>query len=366
MYVVVYRKWQDLGITLSKGGIYMYTLSLHNGGQHVVRQDHNARRYVPDNADASCTGDNIVLRDVDVRRAYHRIFDTAQSDYNARMVANGRANRQIDDYYTKIATDPHKHTVYELVVQLGGVQDGGAPTRAVDALRAYVDGWVKANPRLAMCGAYIHMDEATPHLHLDYIPVADGCTRGMSRQNSLTGALRAQGFVSNGTRDTAQMQWEQSERDRMRDICQYMGIALHQQGIGRKRHLTVDEYKQAQDQLRTTREQAKQASQDMVKAQAEADSLQRNITAYKANIDRAQGQLEGIGRQCIDRQADLDRLNQQIADIMYEWDNGYYWGHLQDAWTLLKEQYPDHAAWCWDQTAPDVPELEAEADDLTR
>lgn len=330
----------------------MYTLSLHNGGQHVVRQDHNARRYMPDNADASRTGDNIVLQDVDVRQAYHMLFDKAQTSYNARMVANGRTNRQIADYYNKIATDPHKHTVYELVVQLGGVQDGGAPTRAVDALKAYVGGWQQANPRLACIGAYIHTDEATPHLHLDYIPVADGCTRGMSRQNSLTGALRAQGYVSQGATNTAQMQWEQSERDRMRDICQHMGIALHQQGVGRKRHLAVGEYKQAQDDLHTAREQAKQASQAAAAARAEADGLRRDITAYRATVDKAQGQLEDIGRQCTDRQADLDALNQQIADTMYEWDNGYYWGHLKDAWDTVQQEYPEYAAQLWADTTP--------------
>ena len=32
-------------------------------------------------------------------------------------------------------------------------------------------------PNLKLIGAYIHMDEASPHLHLDYVPVAHGYSR---------------------------------------------------------------------------------------------------------------------------------------------------------------------------------------------
>lgn len=356
----------------------MYTLSLHNGDDTKIRQDHNARRYIPDNADPTKTKDNIILQDYNIRQAYRLLFGEAQQEYNNRVIAKRNNDRIIKDYYTKIANDPHKRTAYELVVQLGGRGDGGAPDQAVNALIQYALDWNKANPNLYCFGAYIHIDEETPHLHLDYIPVAD-CTRGMHKQNSLTKALSAQGFVSRGTgkKDTAQIRWEQSERDRLRDICQGMGISLHAQGIGRKRYLSVGEYKQAQDELHAAQEQAKQASQAAAAAQAEADGLQRDITAYRATIDKAQRQLEDIGRQCMAKRNELEELDQQITqkqkDLqevknIYNANDGDHVRILEQVMDYLDDEDLDYGNELWDRAMVqlgmvDDLELEAEADE---
>ena len=51
------------------------------------------------------------------------------------------------------------------------------------------------NPNLYLFNCVMHLDEATPHLHIDYIPVANGYKTGMKTRNSLTKALQQMGFA---------------------------------------------------------------------------------------------------------------------------------------------------------------------------
>lgn len=249
-----------------------YTLSWHNQGS-AVKQAHNRREQsaLGHNSaiDNSRTKNNVVLVDIPVRQAYADIFGGAVREYNSRA----RESRQIKDYWQTITADSRKHAAYEIVVQVGGMAEG-APDKAVDALKAYVQGWSTANPNLALVGAYIHMDESTQHLHLDYIPVAE-CSRGMKLQNTLTGALKAQGFVTSNSRNTAQMQWEQSERERMRSICREMEIDLLEQGNGRK-YMSIPEYKQYANELsRLERQQAAEQAQLALVMQQQSRAMER-------------------------------------------------------------------------------------------
>ena len=43
----------------------------------------------------------------------------------------------------------------------------------------YIEGFEDRNPGLELIGAYIHMEEASPHMHFDYIPVAEGYKNGV-------------------------------------------------------------------------------------------------------------------------------------------------------------------------------------------
>ena len=250
-----------------------YTLSLHNQGSKA-NQGHNRRDEKSisksSNIDASKIDNNIVIVDQDVRDAYKELFQSAVDEFNSKQT---HSDRIIKDYYSKIDKDPKKHTAYECIVQIGGKAEGWPGEDAINALIDYAYSFEDRNPNLHVIGAYIHADEeGAPHLHLDYIPFAE-CSRGMSIQTTLTGALKAQGFTTNHKHDTAQIQWEQSERDAMRDICSNLGIDLHEQGIGRKRHFSVSEYKALQDQITTLNRQIGVLEQ---KRQFTQDSLARD------------------------------------------------------------------------------------------
>ena len=328
-----------------------YTLSLHNGS--TVKQAHNRREQSAlghaSAIDSGRTKDNIVLVDIPARQAYADIFGDAVQEYNGRA----RADRQIKDYWATINADSRKHTIYELIVQVGGKAEG-APMTAVDALKRYVAGWNTANPNLRLVGAYIHSDEGTPHLHLDYIPVAE-CARGMKLQNSLTGALKAQGFVTANTRDTAQMQWEQAERTRMRDICRQAGIALVEQGNGRK-YMSISQYKRYADALtrqkaHNTQEEAysallmqtqRKAEERTAQAQARAQELQKQAEELQKRAEQAQRGLETM----LGRQENARRTFRAQQQEWTEWqrNNSEYVELLEAFHTAVYKYEPEYAA----------------------
>lgn len=234
---------------MSKNG---KTISLHNGSTYS--RGHNIRdeRFIKnmENIDSSLTENNIVYRDIPVRQAYEDIFKNAVEEYNAKQK---RADRCIDDYYKKIKDDKRKHTVYECIVQIGDRDDtGNSAEKEKQALLDYVKEWDSRNPNLKLIGAYIHADEpeGTVHLHCDYIPVAH-CTRGMSLQNSLDRALQEQGLHSDSIKVTAQIAWQDKERDALKEICNKHEIDIDDEKVPLSaEHVNTPTYKRMKDQMR--------------------------------------------------------------------------------------------------------------------
>ena len=226
------------------------TITFNAGAQYS--RGHNIRdpRYTDEqkHIDKSLSINNEVICDEPVREAYHRLFDAALQEYNDKQ---RRSDRRIDDYYVKIRDSKVQHPVYEVIVQIGDKDDtGNAAVEEKAVLREFAQTWSERNPNLHMIGAYIHADEpnGTVHMHLDYIPVAD-CKgkRGMDLQNSYIAALGQQGFVSTKASETAQMMWEDSQRECLEEMCRKHGIyAKANQGLSHK-HLSVKEYQREKD-----------------------------------------------------------------------------------------------------------------------
>ena len=89
------------------------------------------------------------------------------------------------------------------------------------------------------------MDEATPHLHLDYIPVAHGYKTGLSTRNSLTKGLQEMGIEpAKGKNDNETMHWQQREREFITGLCRERGLDIEVLGIKRDDY-SLPEYKAA-------------------------------------------------------------------------------------------------------------------------
>ena len=50
--------------------------------------------------------------------------------------------------------------------------------RAAAALKEFAEAFQERNPHLRVFNSVIHMDEATPHIHIDFVPVATEQKRG--------------------------------------------------------------------------------------------------------------------------------------------------------------------------------------------
>lgn len=70
----------------------------------------------------------------------------------------------------------------------------------------------KRNPTLRVFSAHLHMDEATPHLYIDFILYTNGSKRRLDTRVSLKQALSALGFKGGTRRETELNQWVVSEK----------------------------------------------------------------------------------------------------------------------------------------------------------
>lgn len=236
------------------------TISTHNGSQ--VAYEHNVRnpKVVSKEEHIDLEGVHESWRDIKPREAYEKLFGGAVKRYNERQQ---REDRKIKNYYADVCKDAKKHPVYEMII---GVypQEGQKLGKDMQKriLREFVDGWQTRNPNLFMCGAYYHADEeGQPHVHIDYIPVARGYTRGMDTQNGLVKALEQQGIVKQG-RATAQIQWEKRENEHLEKLCQARGLVVDHPTRESQEHLHTGLYK---------------AKKSIEETQAKLDKLEKDL-----------------------------------------------------------------------------------------
>jgi len=205
--------------------------------------EHNNRDFIANNVDGERIQNNITYCKRDIREMYNELFGQALKEYNAKQT---RADRKISDYYEHIKNDGRLKPFYEIVVQFGDMESCGLKSgkweQAKLLLDDYMRGFEKRNPNLKVFNAVMHLDEATPHLHIDFIPVAHKNKKGLSVKNSMSGALREQGFTSSNRNQNEWSAWEERERDVMTDILRKHDLSRDVKNV-RREHLTVDEYK---------------------------------------------------------------------------------------------------------------------------
>ena len=175
--------------------------------------NHNSREFYASNVDPNRSHLNIEFCREDIRDVYHELFDDAQERFNAKQTRN---DRHIDNYYEKICSSKQEKPFHEIVLQIGNKDDTGIHTElaetAKQCLIEYANGFQVRNPTLRVFWSHLHMDEATPHVHIDFVPYITGSKRSMDTRVSLKQALAQLGFKG-GTRSATEWnQWAQSEK----------------------------------------------------------------------------------------------------------------------------------------------------------
>ena len=202
----------------------MATIATHNGT--VIARAHNIRdkRVISKEPHIDPEGKHETWIDYTVRNAYHRLFDAAVAEYNSKQK---RADRIITDYYKKVKEDKQKNTAYEMIVSVGNYSNPIPEEMSYIILKRFAWEWNKNNPNMVVIGAYYHADEqGVPHCHIDYVPIATNCSRGMKRQVSLSGALKEMGYESDSIHETAQIKWQRAQNQRLEAICNEYGIEV--------------------------------------------------------------------------------------------------------------------------------------------
>ena len=186
---------------------------------------HNNRDFIAENVDGERTKNNITYCNEKIQDVYHELFDEALQKYNEKQT---RSDRAIADYYEKIRTGKQEKPFHEIILQIGDKDTMGAETEngelAKKILDRYMHDFEKRNPNLRVFSAHLHMDEATPHLHIDFIPFTTNSKRGLETRVSLKKALEAQGFIGGSRSDTEWNQWVASEKEVLSQIMLEHGI----------------------------------------------------------------------------------------------------------------------------------------------
>ena len=212
------------------------TISFMTGKGSV---NHNSRKFHAKNTDPERSCLNVEYCNENVKDVYHELFDEALTRYNEKQT---RSDRRIDDYYEKIRSGKQEKPFHEIILQIGDKDNMGAKTEngrlAAKVLDKYMRDFQRRNLTLRVFSAYLHMDEATPHLHIDFVPYTTGSRRGIDTRVSLKQALSALGFKGGTRRETELNQWVAYEKEQLAAVMLEHGIEWEKKGTHEK-HLSV-------------------------------------------------------------------------------------------------------------------------------
>ena len=285
---------------------------------------HNNRDFIADNVDRDRMTWNEYYVRQPIREAYMQIFGSAVEEYNAKQK---RKDRQIVDYLTDIKNSGNKEKMfYEIVVQIGKKEDTGVLNNqgelsedakvAREILDAYARSFQERNPNLYVFNAVLHMDEATPHLHLDYIPVAHGYKTKMHTRNSLTKALQEMGIApATSKNDNETMHWQSREREYLREMCQERNLEV--EVLGEKRdNYTIPEYKAARQAAEQLIAELEILNAEKMEAENVIEKANEKVSEKTELVEECKQQLEEINAQIEDKEKEYAVHEKKIEKLL--------------------------------------------------
>ena len=231
-----------------------------------------------------------------IKDVYHELFDEALARYNEKQT---RSDRIINDYYEKICSGKQEKPFHEIILQIGNKDDMGAKTEdgqlAAKILDEYMQDFQRRNPTLRVFSAYLHMDEATPHLHIDFVPYTTGSKRGLETRVSLKKALAELGFKGGTRSETERNQWVAAEKEHLAEIMLKHDIEWEKKGTHEK-HLSVLDFEK--------KERAKEVAE-----------LEQTISGSKEELSSILYQQIAAGRETEQIRKEGEAIRQEVSEL---------------------------------------------------
>ena len=279
---------------------------------------HNKRTFSAANVDVSRTKDNVIFVDQPIDQAYNEIFGAAVERYNAKQKRADRRistsyfehafNRKTPPPYVVTSADKRK-SFYEDVVQIGTMDDTGVGSPdghiAAECLTEYANGFATRNPNFHVFFSALHLDERTPHLHIDYIPVGH-YKQGVDTQNGLAQALKEMGY---GTGKDAINRWRLAERAVLEQICKEHGIEISAPEKSRG-SLTVEQYKEYAE----LKEKSEEQRQEVKQLDNEIGNKSRILEWREKAIESAETELEQLGSELQEKRENVKQLETELTE----------------------------------------------------
>lgn len=300
------------------------TISFMTGKGSV---NHNSRKFHAKNTDPERSYLNIEYINENIEDVYHELFDEALARYNEKQ---SRKDRCIDNYYEKIRSGKQEKTFHEIILQIGDKDNMGAKTEdgqlAAKILNEYMQDFQQRNPTLRVFSAYLHMDEATPHLHIDFVPYTTESKRGLDTRVSLKQALSALGFKGGTRRETELNQWVAAEKKQLAAVMEWHGIEWEQKGTHEKHLSVLDFEKQERAKEVAALEKAisggKKELQDIqiqqTKTVRETNQIRQELSELFATNDLLREQTETLAQDKEKLLSDNEKLEQQQKKLQQE------------------------------------------------
>ena len=274
---------------------------------------HNNRSFSAANVDQSRTEQNITFCNEDLKQVYHMVFDEALTAYNAKKT---KTRDKIPDYYEHIRQSKQEKLFHEAIFQIGNMSDCGCGTpdgeRAAAALKDFADSFAERNPHLRVFNMVLHMDEATPHLHVDFIPVATEQSRGLATRVSMKQALKQQGFVGVGRKQTEWAAWMEREKEALTEIAQRHDFEIISLGTNRP-HMDLPQFKEAAARLEAVQQQTAAVEQEVAELERQRDALKGTVRLLK-EADRVKGAQTVHFMNLVDEADLLALMEEEAAD----------------------------------------------------
>ena len=261
--------------------------------------NHNSRKFHAKNTDPERSYLNVEYCNENIKDVYHELFDEALARYNEKQTRN---DRRIDDYYEKIRSGKQEKPFHEIILQIGDRDTMGAETEegrlAAKILDEYMQDFQRRNPTLRVFSAHLHMDEATPHLHIDFVPYITGSKRGLDTRVSLKQALTALGFKGGTRRETELNQWVSAEKRQLAAIMLEHGIEWEQKGTHEKHLSLLDFEKQEREK-------------EVAALEAQKAELEEHNAIMQEVNEKWLDQLENIEKEIFSAQENREEVDKQ-------------------------------------------------------
>ena len=307
------------------------TISFMTGKGSV---NHNSRKFHAKNTDPERSCLNVEYCNENVKDVYHELFDEALARYNEKQT---RSDRRIDDYYEKILSGKQEKPFHEIILQIGDKDNMGAKTEngqlAAKVLDKYMWDFQRRNPTLRVFSAYLHMDEATPHLHIDFVPYTTGSKRGLDTRVSLKQALSALGFKGGTRRETELNQWVAYEKEQLAAVMLEHGIEWEKKGTHEK-HLSVLDFEKKErakevaeleqsisdgkEQLSDIQIQHRKAVQETEQIRQKGEAIRQEVSELSETSDLLKEQATTLAEDKEKLLSDNEKLEKQQKRLQQE------------------------------------------------
>lgn len=314
MIELAYLKGMNVAMAMSAG---MNKSTTRTNIKHNNREMNEKDKAKNTHIDYTKSDENKYLVKKDIRELYREEFGGPLEKYNAKQK---RKDRKIDDYYKHIKNGKKTAVQQEMIIQIGNrddfEDDEENKEKANYVLEKWFEGFQERNPQLKVYNAVIHNDEASPHLHLNFVPVAYGYKNGLEKQVAFDRALLNQN--PNLDKNKPFADWVEGELSEIEKLMNEVGI--ERKRVGTNDYKDVNEYKQKQKEKAELEQLTKEVDE-------QKEKYERKVESYKEPLD----ELEHLESTVTDHKPMFGKKGKLVPEETYEMlTQGYVKGVVKE------------------------------------